>query len=106
MNAIKAYPFTIVTIGYAIMFLLFVTALLCFHTVLIKDAKTTQEKLKQEPGEATGHFKSNPYSYSSTFKNISSTLCCRPRKSHSKLTWELYLYSLGLMEELLEYWSA
>ena len=65
MKSIKEYPFSLAVLCYGIFFLIFVSTLCCFHTVLIKDFKTTAELLKKEQGEATGQLRKNPYSYNS-----------------------------------------
>jgi len=33
-------------------------------------------------------------------------LCLRRNPYFSKITWELYLYSVGLVDELTEYWNS
>jgi len=106
VDALKEYPFSIAVIGYAGFFLIFVSILFCFHNVLILTSKTTQEKLKKDKGIVTGKLRANPYMYPTAWKNIGRTLCCRKLKAKSKITWELYNYSFGLKEELIEYYKA
>ena len=91
---------------YACIFMIFVSTLFFFHIGLIKDFKTTQEKLKKDKGDADNKHKLSPYSYPTCCMNYKRTLCCRRRKSQSKLTWELYLFSNGLGDQLREYWDS
>ena len=49
-DSLSAYPMSAFNIIYAFIFSLFVTALFGFHTFLIKDYKTTQERLKRDKG--------------------------------------------------------
>ena len=44
--------------------------------------------------------------YNGVCKNISRSVCWSTRKSKSKLSWELYIYSLGLKDDLAEFWEA
>jgi palmitoyltransferase ZDHHC9/14/18 len=106
LDSIKTYPFSVVLILYGIFFGLFVSILFIFHSILITSFKTTQERLKKDKGEASGTFRANPYMYSRTIKNVCRSICWRTRKSKSKLTWELYIYSLGLKDDLQEFWEA
>ena len=46
-ESIKEYPFTIFIFVYGCFFAIFVTILCCFHSNLIKDFKTTAEKIKR-----------------------------------------------------------
>lgn len=105
MNALMVQPHVPIILSYAVLFLLFVSLLLFFHSWLVVKGSTTQEELKRNKEKATGKFSRYPYSYPSCFKNIGRLFCCRVRISQSKLTWELYLYSKGMMEELDEYWE-
>ena len=43
---------------------------------------------------------------SSCLSIMRSICCCRTRTSQSKITWELYMYSLGLAEQLSKYWEG
>jgi hypothetical protein len=105
-TALQKKPIQLILAGYAIFFLLFVSLLFGFHSMLISSFKTTQEKLKADKGEATGKYRANPYMYSSFCLNWRRSLCCRRRPYNSKITWELYLYSLGFTEKLKEFWES
>ena len=109
--SIASYPFSVVLIIYAFVFVIFLTVLFVFHTSLISEFKTTQEKLKQDRGLATGNYVNCPHRYDgnkffSILSNFKKALCCRNNKYFSKITWELYLYSMGYADELNELWEA
>ena len=109
--SIASYPFSVVVIIYAFVFVVFLTVLFVFHTSLISEFKTTQEKLKQDKGLATGNYVNCPHRYDgnkffSILNNFKKALCCRNNKYFSKITWELYLYSMGYADELNELWEA
>ena len=80
------------------------TVLHGFHCILIGDFKTTQEKLKKDKGYVSGAYISSPHRYGgnnmcSCCENFSKALCCRRNVYHSKMSWELYISSLGMTEE-------
>ena len=55
--ALKAYPFSMAVIFYAVFFLFFVSILFCFHNSLLCRSKTTLEKLKQDEGVVKGAYR-------------------------------------------------
>lgn len=108
VDALGAAPFSPVLLLYAFVFLIFLTVLLGFHTLLIGDFKTTQERLKRDKGLASGRTSQSPFRYGGSrmcayCMNCWKALCGRRNIYHSKMSWELYLNSLGLIEEYMEY---
>ena len=93
---------------YALVFFIFLSVLLGFHTLLIGEFKTTQEKLKRDKGLASGVYSQSPYRYGGSrccayCTNCWKALCGRRNLYHSKMSWELYLGSLGFVDEYMEY---
>jgi palmitoyltransferase ZDHHC9/14/18 len=90
---------------YCIIFLIFLSVLLGFHTILISESKTTQEKLKRDKDIASGAYSGSPHRYGGSrfcafFENLGKAVCCRRNPYDSKLTWELYITSVhGLFDE-------
>ena len=108
IDALGAAPFSPALLLYALVFLIFLTVLLGFHTMLIGDFKTTQEKLKRDKGLASGRTSQSPFRYGGSrtcayCTNFWKALCGRRNVYNSKMSWELYLNSLGLLEEYMEY---
>ena len=91
---------------YSFIFFIFLTVLFVFHAILICEGKTTQEKLKRDKGVARGSYSLSPHRHfgnapCSSLLNCKKILCGGPAMLyHSKMSWELYLYSLGYLEEL------
>lgn len=106
VDTLKDYPLSFGLIVYGMVFGAFVTVLFMFHTVLISEFKTTQEKLKKDKGLAKGQYRASPHSYTSLVTNCCRTLCSRRNTFDSLITWELYLYSKGDHEQLEEYWGG
>ena len=105
IDSLAAYPFSLILLVYSLVFFVFLTVLVAFHTILICESKTTQEKLKRDKGVARGTYSRSPHRHGgnkccSNWTNCSKALCARTTIYDSKMSWELYLYSLGYLEEL------
>lgn len=99
-QALLNQVFSPILVAYALVFLIFLSVLLGFHTILISEFKTTQEKLKRDKDLASGVHSQSPHRYGgsricSFFENCGKALCCRRNQYDSKLSWELYINSLG-----------
>lgn len=111
IDSLAAYPFSIILLVYSLIFFIFLTVLVGFHTILICESKTTQEKLKRDKGVVVGSYSRSPHRHGgnkccSNLTNCRKVLCARTAQYQSKMTWELYLYSLGYLDELNEYWQG
>lgn len=60
---------------------------------------------------ASGSYSRSPHRHGgnkccSNLTNCGKALCARTAIYNSKMTWELYLYSLGYLDELNDYWRG
>ena len=70
------------------MFSAFVILLFLFHSYIISENLTTQEKLKK----TYKNFPKSPFSYGSCLTDWTKVICF-PRRIESRLSWMLYLKS-------------
>lgn len=98
VQALINYWWSPILIIYALVFFIFLSILLGFHTLLIAEFKTTQEKLKRDKDVASGIYSESPHRYGGSnamawCENFKKALCCRRNIYESRLSWELFITS-------------
>ena len=87
-ETLKEWWGSIIVAFIAVLFSIFVFALMGFHSYIISINLTTQEKLKH----VYDRFPKSPYSFVSCLTDWRKVICC-PRRPGSKLSYMLYLKS-------------
>lgn len=84
----KDYPASVCVAIFAVLFSIFVFALCGFHSFVISQNQTTQEKLKH----TFDKFSRSPYSYGRCLKDWSKVICC-PKRANSRISHALVVKS-------------
>jgi preprotein translocase subunit SecG len=86
-ETITEYPMSFFIAMFAILFSVFVLTLFSFHTYILSENLTTQEKLNHKYDK----FPISPFSYGSVTSNWCKVICCPKKRTETRLSYPLYL---------------